>query len=99
MCISTGSNSSCKENQAFRSIKSIKIGLPKGRMIAYIYYTYSTQQTCQLLNYQFLTKIATFVDDICILAVGASATDCIRNLQVSLEEIVAWTAKWNIKRK
>lgn len=82
-----------KQEGVYSSIKEAKAGVPQGSVLGPFLFVVFTSDIPQTSN----TIIATFADDTAILAVGDTVSEVTLKLQVAINNIQDWLAKWRIK--
>ncbi len=82
-----------KQEGVYSSIKEAKAGVPQGSVLGPFLFVVFTSDIPQTSN----TTIATFADDTAILAVGDTISEVTLKLQVAINNIQDWLAKWRIK--
>lgn len=79
----------------FSTLRHIQAGVPQGSVLGPILYTIYTADIPQPVNNN--SMIATFADDTVVLSSHENITAATRILQETIDDIMQWFRKWNIK--
>jgi hypothetical protein len=82
-----------KQEDEYSGLKPVKAGVPQGGVLSPVLYVIYTSDLPQPEG----TTLATFADDIAIMAVGGEVEEATNKLQCAADQISNWTSQWLIK--